>query len=103
MTNMQKLVNPAWCVHVHMALLSISKQRATIKRVEFALLHLSKVLGNVELGASVLLDVLDCDIRSQLGERQLALLPVHFEHTLIQKSAHFKFHSPELRLSLPDP
>ena len=54
------------------------------------LLHLAKVLGDVELGASVLLDVLDGNIRSQLSQCQLALLPVHFEHTLVQKSAHIR-------------
>ena len=53
-----------------------------------ASLHLAKVLGNVELGARVLLDVLDSDIGCQLRERQLALLPVHFEHALVKKLAH---------------
>ena len=68
-----------------------------------ALRHLAKVLGNMELGPGVLLDVLNRDIRCELCECQLALLPVHFEHTLVLKSANSQPWLGVSRAHLPNP
>lgn len=51
------------------------------------LLHLLHIIRNIELRTSLLLDFLHLDARRELRERQLALLAVHLEHTLLHTSA----------------
>lgn len=71
-----------------------------ISELQIALLHAAKVLCDVELRIGLLLDFLKLDARSQLGESQLALLPVHLEHTL-ESSQHTVF-ADIVRNCLPD-
>lgn len=46
------------------------------------LLHPPKVIRHIELGAGLLLDLLDLDTRRKLSERQAALLAINLEDAL---------------------
>ena len=52
------------------------------------LLHTSQLLSDSELGASLLLDLINAHTRRSLNQSETALLPVHIKDSLRKTLAH---------------